>query len=199
MKNNENLESLGVYQLADYCNYDRQHARQVTLFALKIFNDLQSLHRLENEDRLQLEAAAILHDIGWVEGWKGHHKTSLKIILTSTILKMENKERIVIGSIARYHRKAVPSMDHDHFAVLNLKNQKKVKKLSAILKLADSLDHAHNQWINEITCQENKQKIRITCLINRTYNDEYHSVNEKKDLFEDVFNKEINIKWKSKP
>ena len=196
---NKNIALLDVYRLAEYCAYDQKHAAQVNSLSLRIFDDLRDLHKLETKDRQRLESAAILHDIGWIEGWKAHHKTSLKIILSSPILKMANKERMIVGSIARYHRKGLPHKNHDHFAVLNSEDKKRVKKLAAILRLADSLDHAHNQWINDLTCKTDKHKVKITCNINRSYNDEYHSVAEKKDLFEDVFSKEINIKWKSKP
>ena len=199
MMENNIVTLLGVYRLAEYCAYDQKHAEQVNFLSLRIFDDLRNLHKLDSVDRQQLESAAILHDIGWIEGWKAHHKTSLKIILTSPILKMANKERMIVGSIVRYHRKALPHKSHDHFAVLNTEDKKRVKILAAILKLADSLDHAHNQWINDLTCTTDKHKVKITCNINRSYNDEYHSVAEKKDLFEDVFSKEIIVKWKSKP
>jgi hypothetical protein len=33
------------------------------------------------------------------EGWKGHHKSSLRIIQTTQLLPFDNKERLIIGSM----------------------------------------------------------------------------------------------------
>lgn len=89
-----------VKKLGKNCQYEVKHTKQVTRIALKIFDDLQNLHRLGSTERFYLECAGILHDIGvHTQGAKGHHKASLNIILTTPILQFNNKERLIIGSI----------------------------------------------------------------------------------------------------
>ncbi len=96
--------------LAEYCKYDANHAWQVTKLALQLFDDLFTLHHLSTEKRYLLACAGILHDIGWINGWKNHHKSTLEIILNTKLLPFDSKMRLLIGSIARYHRGALPSL-----------------------------------------------------------------------------------------
>ena len=132
-----------VFALAAQCGYDAQHSRQVTQLALCLFDELYELHQLDGEDRFRLECAGLLHDIGTLEGWKGHHRATLRIILESPLLPLDRQERLVIGNIARYHRKSLPALTHAPFAALDLAEQDTVSRLAALLRLADGLDHDH--------------------------------------------------------
>lgn len=109
-----------VLKLAKSCNFDARHTKHVTRLALKIFDDLQDLHNLNQKEKHWLLYAGILHDIGvHTEGPVDHHKTALNIIMDNPILQFDNKTRLIIGSIARYHRGALPSERHDHYSSLS--------------------------------------------------------------------------------
>ena len=51
---------------------DPPHHRHVAVLALALFDQLRDLHGLEERCRPLLEAAALLHDVGWCDGGKGH-------------------------------------------------------------------------------------------------------------------------------
>ena len=126
--------------LAKECKYEREHTHQVERLALEIFDQLGRLHKLGRAERFLLRCAAILHDIGWLEGQKGHHKTALRIIMDSPILRFDFPRRRIIGLIARYHRKSLPKEQHTYFRDLDAKDRNIVRKLSGILRVADGLD-----------------------------------------------------------
>ena len=86
-----------VIQLAQTCDYDSSHTSQVTRLALRLFDQLQPLHNLGTQERDRLHYAGLLHDIGWIEGWREHHKVALRIILDTPMLPFSNKERLIIG------------------------------------------------------------------------------------------------------
>ena len=150
-----------VEDLAHTCGYEASHTHHVTRLALRLFNELRPLHHLGTTERFYLQAAGILHDIGWIEGRKDHHKASLKIILHTSLLPINHQERLLIGSIARYHSGSIPSLDHDHFAALNLEDRKRVLILAAILRLADALDRTHAGKIETIQCKITDHKIHL--------------------------------------
>lgn len=107
-------------QLAKSCNFEGRHTKHVTKLALKIFDDLHNLHKLGQKENFTLLCAGLLHDFGvHTEGPKDHHKTALNIILDNPILQFDSKTRLIIGSIARYHRGALPSTKHDYFKSLS--------------------------------------------------------------------------------
>lgn len=182
-----------VQKLAKDCQYEAKHTRQVTRTALKIFDDLQNLHRLGSAERFYLECAGILHDIGvHTQGAKGHHKVSLNIILTTPVLQFNNKERLIIGSVVRYHRRALPSISHDHYKALNEDERKRVPIMAGILRIADGLDYTHRRRVGHVEASFNDHKIILDCLVRRKpVKKEIRSALAKSTLLPSIFDREL--------
>jgi Exopolyphosphatase len=184
-----------VMQLARVCDFEVAHSLHVTHLALQLFDGLQTLHKLGEQERFYLQSGGLLHDIGWIEGWRSHHKTSLAIILRTPILSFTNKERLIIGSIARYHRQALPNPHHDNFAALDYPNQRLVKTLASLLRLADGLDRTHQNLVRDVSCKVSDERITLLCKVLRPAEDERTSGLDKGDLFEKVFKRKLGIEW----
>ena len=182
-------------RLSQTCDYEASHSHQVTRLALLLFDELEPLHHLGLEQRYWLECGGILHDIGWIEGWHNHHKTALRIILTTPLLPFNNKERLIIGSIARYHRKALPTLSHDHFASLEPDDRKVVCILSACLRLADGLDHSHQSRVKDISCKIKTRKIVVVCEVASKSEEEALAAQQRADLMASVFQRGVVIEW----
>ena len=185
-----------VLKLAKTCNFESRHTKHVTKLALKIFDDLQDLHKLGSLEKFALLCAGILHDIGvHTEGPKGHHKTAIKIILVSTILQFDDKTRLLIGSIARYHRGALPDVKHDHFRALTPKERNVVSVLSAFLRVSDGLDYSHKNRIRDVRVGFTKETIKINCLVKKaTVNKEISAAEKKGDLLCKTFKRDLKFK-----
>jgi len=189
-------ESLKAVQaLAESCDYEAGHTHQVTRLALKLFDELQPIHHLGAEERFWLNAGALLHDIGWIEGQKGHHKTALRTILHTSILSFVNGKRLIIGSIARYHRGAMPKKKHGHFAALNPWQRHIVTTLAAILRVADGLDRSHQSLVHDLSCEITKKQILIKCSASRPAEIEHMFGLKKGQLLEKVFKRDLAIEW----
>jgi exopolyphosphatase/pppGpp-phosphohydrolase len=182
-----------VMQLAQICDFESGHGRHVTFLALRLFDQLQPLHQLGAEERFWLQAASLLHDIGWVEGWRSHHKTTLRIILSTPMLPFSSKERLIIGSIARYHRKGLPKATHDNYAALPPATQKVTSILASFLRLADGLDQNHRGLVSDLTCRIADDKITVLCTVTEPADDELAAAAEKSDLLHKVYKKKIAI------
>lgn len=188
-----------VMALAKTCDSEYEHVAHVTSLTLRLFDDLSDLHQLNEEDRFLLQCASILHDIGWVEGWKNHHKTALRIILETPLLQFNHRDRLIIGSIARYHRKSMPDMTHDHYASLDPLDRQKVRVLASFLRLADGLDKSHCGKIQDLRCKIKKDRITITCVSAFKSTEEHKSGIKKADLLSLVFDREVLIKMTPLP
>ena len=57
--------------------YDRAHGRHVAMLSTKLFDALMEEHALGGRERLLLQVAALLHDIGVYVNLRAHHKHSL--------------------------------------------------------------------------------------------------------------------------
>jgi putative phosphoesterase len=188
-----------VLSLARSCDYEVEHTLQVTRLALMLFNELQFLHRLGPRERFWLQCAGLLHDIGYVRGTKAHHKKALKIILETDGLPFSKRQRLIIGSIARYHRKAMPSLRHEHFARLDKPDRGRVRMLAGILGLADALDSSHRSLVHSLHCNVTPRQIAVHCVVYGIYEEMRQRVLEKGFLFENVFERKLAIEWEHKP
>jgi len=135
----------------------------VTRLALRLFDELRTVHGLGPRERTWLQYAALLHDIGLIEGPKGHHKSSLRIILRSPILTLSKKERLIVGSVARYHRAVLPRPRHRHFARLSPAARRIVRILAGILRVADGLDYTHQSVVHDLVCDITTETIAVRC------------------------------------
>jgi len=89
-----------VMALAERYHYEREHTHQVTRLALAIFDELGPVYGYGEDERFWLQCAAMLHDIGWTEGRKGHHKTAQRLILAAAdLLEQAAGRRIVIDIV----------------------------------------------------------------------------------------------------
>jgi exopolyphosphatase/pppGpp-phosphohydrolase len=183
-----------VLLLAQTCEFEVNHTLNVTQLALRLFGDLEPLHHLGPRERHWLIYASILHDIGWIEGWKEHHKVALRIILSTPMLTFSNKERLVIGSVARYHRKSLPDIKHDHYAALSPAERQVVCMLAGCLRLADGLDHTHQQRVQDLSCKVSAKRIVITCCGAVPDPDDSDMAQAKSDLLSRACRRKITLK-----
>jgi exopolyphosphatase/guanosine-5'-triphosphate,3'-diphosphate pyrophosphatase len=134
-----------VLELMRQREAEPDHVRQVARLALQLFDELQPLHGLGAEERVLLEAAAHLHDIGWsvAPDGKRHHKESARLIREHSWKMLAEPQVNLVALMARYHRKARPKLEHEEFAALNVSDRDRVRHLAAVLRLADALDRSH--------------------------------------------------------
>lgn len=170
-----------------------EHPAQVTRLALRIFDELQPLHGLGARERFWLQCAGLLHDIGWAEGWKAHHKASLRMILEDLTLPLPRRERLIVGSIARYHRRALPSPEHAHYAALKPKDQRVVSVLAGFLRVADGLDCSHESAVADLTAEVTPGEIVLHLQVRGDAEDECQDTRGKADLLEQVFGRGLQI------
>jgi putative phosphoesterase len=182
-----------VRQLARECNDEKQHSEHVTTLALNLFDELKLLHKFTKEDRFLLNCAALLHDIGWIEGQKGHHKTAMKLILNSKTLPFPDNQKRIIALIARYHRKALPKDSHPLFPLLSERDKQKIQILAGILRIADGLDRTHTCAIQSVACDLSNNNILVKNKASCPSDIEIEAASKKSDLLKWALGKNIRF------
>jgi CHAD domain-containing protein len=169
------------------------HAEQVTRLALMLFDELTSLHGYSAGERFLLECAGLLHDIGWEFGQKGHHTQSYRMILADRTLPLNVREKRIVSLVACYHRKAVPGMQHNAYAILSGKDRQIVSTLAAMLRVADGLDYTHMNRISGLACSITDDE--VVCSTESSGDSHVEKVRalQKADLFEQVFRRRLSI------
>ena len=183
-------------QISQKYLFDARHAHHVSQLALNLFYQLHDLHRLPEKYASMLNAAALVHDIGLFIAGPKHHKHSYYLIKSSGMKSFNKLDLEVVANIARYHRKAHPSPKHLGFSQLSPTNQDVVRKLSAILRVADALDFRAEQRVDSVSCALNKNQKALTISAASAANlrDEIEWALNKGRLIQEVFNVKLSLK-----
>ncbi len=171
------------------------HSRTVADLALKLFDCLAELHGLGDRERKLLECAAACHDLGWIEGRKGHHKASMRIVIEDESLPFTRKERIIVALVARYHRKAIPDKSHPHYCNFGRKDRLVVDRLAAILRVADGLDSSHRAVVHSLGCDHDADRIILHLAHKEKPDMEEMEAQNKGDLMMRVFGRDLVLVW----
>ncbi len=137
-----------VLEFGDSCHFDRSHSLQVARLSLEIFHALARAYTLGDRELRLLEAAALLHDVGYFINYSSHHKHSYHLIRHADLFGFTPRERELIAHIARYHRKSLPKKKHEQFIRLSVADRQIVSRLGGILRLADGLDRTRTGMIS---------------------------------------------------
>lgn len=169
------------------------HVEHVARLATQLFDQLFDLHGLGSRERVLLEAAAWLHDIGQGQDplAEGHHKRAARLIRERPWVHFSPPEVELIAQVARYHRKATPQMAHDEFRALDPQNRSIVQCLAALLRLADSLDRTHHQAVREVRVEIQPNQLRFHLDATGAILREVAAAHAKGDLALAVFQRDL--------
>lgn len=171
--------------------YDEAHARAVAALSVSLFDQLGEEHGLSDRDRLLLEVAALLHDIGMFLSLRTHHKHAHYILMSSEIFGMSRDDMAIIANVARYHRRAMPQKSHIAYMGLDRESRVKVNKLSGILRLANSLDSDHLQKMSEVRMLREEEAWVLEVKGAGDLTIERLAALSRSDLFTEVFGKRL--------
>lgn len=184
-----------VLKIGRAYNFDEAHGRHVAELALQLYDDLAPLHHLDESSRELLEAASLLHDIGYYISHAAHHKHALYLIKNSELLGFNDEEIAVIANVARYHRKSHPKSRHPDFSALSSSDKERVRILAGILRIADGLDRTHQALVSRVVAESDDKRIEILVSAGRGAEPTFElwSASRKKGLLQDVFKREIEL------
>jgi exopolyphosphatase/guanosine-5'-triphosphate,3'-diphosphate pyrophosphatase len=180
-----------VISFGQSCQMDDVHSLQVATLSLALFDQLTTHFGLKKRERVLLEAAALLHDIGYYISYHSHHKHSCHLIRHGELFGITPREREMVAVIARYHRKSLPKKKHDEFQRLTVKEQQIVSRLAGILRLADGLDRRRCSTVNSLQCSVEGSLIHIALAGTEDMAVELFGGSAKKDLFERAFGSQV--------
>jgi exopolyphosphatase / guanosine-5'-triphosphate,3'-diphosphate pyrophosphatase len=184
-----------VMQIAGNFNYEKKHARQVARLALQIFDQTESMHHLGDNERVYLEAAAILHEVGLFISHTQHHRHSYYLIRNAELLGFTENEKEIIANIARYHRKSHPKLKHEGYNRLDADEQMVVHKLASILRIADGLDRTHAAVVKDVHVRHSRSGLTLHVVKHAHSDDdlELWGAERKKDLFEQTYKTHVEF------
>lgn len=190
----EDLRRRQILQLAERTESTLRHNQQTARLAVKVFDLTASVHGLGAREREWLEYAALLHDIGYSIHYRGHHKHAFYLITNANLDAFDQREIEIIAHVARYHRGATPKPHHPTLAPLKPWQQKTIRKLTALLRVADSLDRTHASRVTEIYAAIRDKSVDIEVLSPYDVELELEGAREQAAFFEKVFGRKLRLR-----
>ena len=164
---------------------DRKHIEFVEKAAIKIFDASSKVTGLGERERLLLRISSILHEVGKYVHATGHNEAAYALVKYTDLIGLNSDELDTVANVVRLYAKEDP---YETYTYQNLPTEKKilVSKLTAILRVADSMDASHRQKVRKLSVAAYPDKLHITCEASADMSFEEWSFEHRSILFEEV-------------
>ncbi len=179
--------------LANKYHVDRKHCDQVAKLSCMLFDQLLELHGLDSHDRLLLQAAAMLQEVGVFIAPKKHQHHGQYIILNSEHFGLSRVDVEILSLLVRYHRQGTPNRRQRFYAEMEERDRMRVQKLAAILRVGNAMESGHAYRIHSFKVKINGKRIDIIIPDIRELSMENIALRDKGDLFTDIFGYELSL------
>lgn len=165
----------------------RTRGREMT--ALTIFDSMKKNHGLSKRDRLLLQLAAILSECGRFISLANVGESSYNIIIATEIIGLSHVEREIVASIVKY---TTEKFDYyailDSNASLDRESYLRIAKLTAIMRLSESLDLSHRGKCDKLKVENNNDELVLMVETNADMTLEFGLFDRYATFFEEVYN-----------
>jgi exopolyphosphatase/guanosine-5'-triphosphate,3'-diphosphate pyrophosphatase len=183
-----------VLDLGRRCHWHREHAEQVAILCIRLFDQLQPLHGLGDDARELIAYGALLHDIGSLIERSGHHKHSAYLIKHNGLAPLTDEEVQTVAAIARYHRKTLPTVKHHPFRKLSERARRITQVGAALLRVADGLDRTNGGVVHGLRCRVLPDCVQLRVDARGDAELEIWSAQARSKLFEKVFGRRLVVR-----
>jgi exopolyphosphatase / guanosine-5'-triphosphate,3'-diphosphate pyrophosphatase len=187
------LRRASISNLARRCNSDVEHTAHVTRLALRLFDETESLHALGPGDREMLEYASMIHDIGQHVSPKGHHRHAAYLVESAQLRGFDPTEVAFLAALVRHHRKGDPKPSEPRYAALSEPDRARLRKLAALLRVADGLDRGRRGVVDDLTADIGADLVILRLRVRGDAELSLWGARRRRELFEDVFGREIEF------
>lgn len=173
--------------------FGEAHGRQVAMLATRLFDGLAAVHKLPAAARPWLEVAALLHDVGHAVNYQRHHKHAFYLISNVDLPGLSDRERLLVATIARFHRRTPPDPAHELMAPFSIAERRVIRKCATLLRVADSLDRSHHQPVRRLELASRGGAVWLKVRSRQPVDLELWDVEHEVALFREVFGRRLVV------
>ncbi len=176
-------------------NVSLGHARASANAAMRLFEDLQSLHKLGRECARLLEASCYLLDVGHYVSDTGHHKHSYYLVANADLAAFTDTEKRMIALLCRYHRKSLPQARHVELAGISSADRRALELMVPFVRIADALDRSRDQHVKLAKAEIRGEEVALTLEAVEGKDDELEkwAIERNADAFTQVYGKKLRV------
>ena len=179
---------------ANRVDHDTTHGEHVRLLSRALFHQLRDVHGIPDDKGVLLEVAALLHDVGEVVNQRGHHKHSEYMIRWGRIPGLDDAGREMVALMARCHRKdAARAKDLINASALPKELRGQLRKMTALLRVADGLDSEHRSRVEQVVCTRMGDAIVLDLVVRDGPSRDDPQLLRKADLLRDELGLDVRV------
>jgi exopolyphosphatase/guanosine-5'-triphosphate,3'-diphosphate pyrophosphatase len=165
----EDVRRASVENLAQRFEHHGEHDLHVWTLSRAMFDGLRAagLHDLGDVERELLWAACLLHDIGVAVNYDDHHRHSHYLTLNAGLPGFTPRELILIGLVARYHRKGVPDTA-ELGSLAEPGDERRLRLLCGVIRLAEQLERSRDKAIADVRVSANGGAVSLEAVTDPT-------------------------------
>ena len=187
------IRRASVQSLARRCSWPEAHSRHVARLALELFDQTRELHHLDDDDRELLEYGALLHDIGEHVAHEGHDRHAAYLVHHGNLRGLTPAAISVLTGLVRWHRRGDPKPNDDLVGTLDPDQRDRVRRLAAILRIADGLDRGRKQVVTGVQVRLGPELVLLHIRSDGDPELELWGARRKRELFERTFSREVEF------
>jgi len=182
-----------VHEMAYRFQWEERHAQHVAATATFLFDVCRSLYDGPASDAELLEYAALLHDVGYLLSHATHEKHSRYLIQNADLQGFRREEVALMSLVARYHRGKQPSSSHKHYRKLSAAQQRRVRQLASLVRIAEGLDRSHFQNVVALRARLTDEALTLSVATKGDPQLEVWSGKDQGNMFESEFDRALTV------
>ena len=151
---------LAVEELCANFEVETAHGSQVAALALQLFDATHGLCGIPAEDRPVLEAACLLHDVGFSLDPRRHAEVGASLVLREGLAGFSDFQTGTVALLIQLHPSGL-TFEEARPRTRRRPEPGRVLYLEALLRLADALDSCHLQDAVITSVRVTKRRIRV--------------------------------------
>jgi exopolyphosphatase/guanosine-5'-triphosphate,3'-diphosphate pyrophosphatase len=180
-------------QMGRKYQFDEQHGKLIAQLVTRLFDETRPIHQLDDESRLLVEVAALLHDIGHFIHTVDHDKHGYYLLNANSLIGLNERQQAIVANVVRYHRKSSPGSDDPVVRPLPYKDRLTAVRLIALLRLADAMDASHTARVKDICVEQKKGALALKLIGDGDLMLEKWALTKRKAFFAESFGVGLEI------
>jgi exopolyphosphatase/guanosine-5'-triphosphate,3'-diphosphate pyrophosphatase len=165
----------------------------VAHIASLLFSALHPLHQLAPAYGKLLEASAHLLDVGHYVSNTGHHKHSYYVVSNSDMPGFNERERLLVAALCRYHRKSMPSAVHHAYQALTADEKRVLLLLIPLLRLADNMVRDPQERIHRLESRVQNGTVNLVVHAESDIDLEQWGAERAGETFKQIYGRSIAV------
>lgn len=170
----------------------KAHVERVRHLAVRIFDELGSLHDLGEEDRQLLQEAALIHDIGKAVGYRDHAKHGAYLVSSAPLAGFSQREHALLSLLVRYHRSGKPKPG-DLASLLDEGDRRRLLQLATCLRLAEYLERTRAGRVRDLDAHVTARTVKLELQAKGTPWAEQWEAQRQEPVFRRAFDRRLQV------